>query len=291
MSPAALAPAKVNLFLHVGPPDRQGYHPLVSLMAFADIGDRLEAEPSERLSLSIGGMFGAGLSAGEDNLVLRAVRALLAHCGRPDAGLALTLDKRLPLAAGLGGGSSDAGAALLLANAVLGLGQDEATLEALAASLGADGAACLRARPVIAEGRGERLTPAPAWPDLPCVLVNPGLPSPTGAVYRAYDAGGDFSSVAAPALPPAADAAAAAAALSALRNDLEAPATALEPGIVPVLERLRAAPQALLARMSGSGATCFALCADMARAQALAAELSREQPGWWVRPCRLAGGR
>jgi 4-diphosphocytidyl-2-C-methyl-D-erythritol kinase len=280
-----LAPAKVNLFLHVGPPDAEGYHPLASLMTFADVGDRLHLRPAPGLSLAVEGPFGEGLSAGEDNLVLKAARSLLAEVGLDDAPVQLVLDKQLPLAAGLGGGSADAGAALRLLNAALDLELPDARLEALAAALGADGAACFRTEPVIAEGRGERLTPAPDWAPLPCVLVNPGAPSPTAAVYRAYDAGARFSDVAPPILPLRADVPAAVEALRDLRNDLEAAAVRLQPVIGETLEVLRDQPETLLARMSGSGATCFALCLEQAAAEALAARLAR--PGWWVRACRL----
>lgn len=287
MTAAQLAPAKVNLFLHVGAPDSEGYHPLVSLMTFADIGDVIRCEPADSLSLAIEGPFADGLSAGEDNLVLRAARALLVRAGRDDAPFRLILDKQLPIASGLGGGSSDAGAALRLLDRDLGLALGEPVLEDLAAALGADGAPCLRARPVLAQGRGERLSRAPRWPFLPAVLVNPGVPSPTGAVYRAYDQGGVFDDLNVPVLPDMTAVTDAAACLAGLRNDLEAPAVAMAPVIGEVLDALRAAPEALLARMSGSGATCFVICADDAAAGALAARLRAARPGWWTRACTL----
>ena len=137
MTAALLAPAKVNLFLHVGPAQADGYHPLASLMAFADLGDRLTYVPSSDQALTVEGPGGLALSAGEDNLVLRAARALLAAAGQPEAGFHLTLDKRLPVASGLGGGSSDAGAALRLLNEGLALGLDAAALTQVAAGLGA----------------------------------------------------------------------------------------------------------------------------------------------------------
>jgi 4-diphosphocytidyl-2-C-methyl-D-erythritol kinase len=287
MSGTAFAAAKVNLYLHVAPPTPDGYHPIASLMAFADVGDTVSAEPDEALTLAIDGPFGIGLSAGDDNLVLRAGRALLNHAGRPDAGARLVLTKALPIAAGLGGGSSDAGAALRLLNGMLDLGFDEPALEAVAAEIGADGAACLRGRLLIAQGRGERLSPAPPLPPLPCVLVNPGVPSPTGAVYRAYDASGAPGAADLPEAPPVSTPTEAAAWLATCRNDLEPPALALEPRIAEALAALKAAPQTLLARMSGSGATCFALCSSLLDAQALAAGLSGANPGWWVRACIL----
>ena len=288
MTNTAFAAAKVNLYLHVAPPTPDGYHPIASLMAFADLGDTVSAAPAGVLSMTIDGPFGHGLSAGPDNLVLRAAAALLERAGRTDAGAALVLTKALPIAAGLGGGSSDAGAALRLINALLGLGLDEAALEDVAAGIGADGAACLRGRMLVAEGRGERLSPAPAMPPLPAVLVNPGVPSPTGPVYRAYDASG------APGRADRADHGSfstvrdVAAWLAETRNDLEPPALALEPRIGEALEALRAEPEALFVRMSGSGATCFALCEDRAAAEALADRLAAGHPGWWVKACTLS---
>jgi 4-diphosphocytidyl-2-C-methyl-D-erythritol kinase len=287
MTATAFAAAKVNLYLHVAPPTPDGYHPIASLMAFADVGDTVSAEPADALSLSIQGPFGEGLSAGPDNLVMRAAGALLARAGRPDAGARLVLTKALPIAAGLGGGSSDAGAALRLLNTLLGLNLDEGALEDVAAGIGADGAACLRGRLLIARGRGEQLSPAPPLPPLPCVLVNPGVPSPTGAVYRAYDALGAPGGDDLPPAPAMATPADVAAWLSTCRNDLEPPAVALEPRIAESLAALKAAPQTLLARMSGSGATCFSLCATLADAEDLAADLAAQHPAWWIRACTL----
>ena len=165
-SATVLAPAKINLFLHVGAPDVEGYHPLASLVAFADVGDRVTLEPAGRLSLSVTGPFGDGL-AGPDNLILRALRALGEATATGEPPLKVTLDKRLPVAAGLGGGSSDAGAALKLARAVLKLDIDDAGLEAAAGRIGADGPMCLRARSAWAEGRGDVLTEALDLPPLP----------------------------------------------------------------------------------------------------------------------------
>jgi 4-diphosphocytidyl-2-C-methyl-D-erythritol kinase len=287
MMSTAFAAAKVNLYLHVAPPTPDGYHPIASLMAFADVGDVVSAAPSGALSLAINGPFGGALPVQDDNLVLRAARALLAEAGRPDAGARLTLTKVLPIAAGLGGGSSDAGAALRLLNAMLALGFDEPRLEAVAATIGADGAACLRGRMLVAEGRGELLSAAPAMPPLPAVLVNPSAPSPTGPVYRAYDASGAPGAADRPT-PPVLDTVADVAAwLADCRNDLEAPALALEPRIDEALAALRAAPQSLLTRMSGSGATCFCLCATRAEAEAVAEQLLADHPDWWVKACTL----
>lgn len=290
MGRSAFAPAKVNLFLHVGAPGRDGFHPICSLMAFADVGDRVSIFEAEALSLRVTGPFARDLSGEGDNLVLRAARALVAESRRPAAPVGLTLDKRLPVASGLGGGSSDAGAALRLLREALGVQLDDARLEAVAASLGADGAACLWGAPAVAEGRGERISPAPGLPPLDAVLVNPGVAVSTAEVYRRFDALGRFSDVTPPAAPEAfEDAADLAAWLGGLRNDLEAPAVAAAGEVGLVLDTLSAEPEALLARVSGSGGTCFALCGSDIEAESLAERIEAMAPGWWVRRCRLGG--
>jgi 4-diphosphocytidyl-2-C-methyl-D-erythritol kinase len=290
MSRSAFAPAKVNLFLHVGAPEQGGYHPICSLMAFADIGDRLSTFEAEALALRVSGPFAHDLSGEGDNLVLRAARALIAEAKRPVAPLGLSLDKRLPVASGLGGGSSDAGAALRLLRLALELAVDDNRLEAVAGSLGADGAACLWAAPAIAEGRGERLSPAPGLPLLDAVLVNPRIPVSTAGVYRRFDELGRFGDVAPPAMPEAFESAAELAGwLSSQRNDLEAPAVAAAPEVGAVLETLAGEPETLLARVSGSGGTCFALCAGDIEAEGLAERIEALSPHWWVQRCRLGG--
>ena len=290
MGRTAFAPAKVNLFLHVNGPGEDGFHPICSLMAFADIGDRVSTFEAEALSLRLGGPFARDLAGEGDNLVLRAARALIAEARRPVAPLGLSLEKRLPVASGLGGGSSDAGAALRLLREALGLSVDNARLEALAAALGSDGAACLWGAPAIAEGRGERLSAAPGLPPLDAVLVNPRTPVSTADVYRRFDADGRFGDVAAPAAPDAfEDAADLAAWLAVQRNDLETAAIAVAPAVGAVLETLAGEPETLLARVSGSGGTCFALCASDIEAESLAERVEAMAPGWWVQRCRLGG--
>lgn len=290
MSLSAFAPAKVNLFLHVGALDGD-YHPVSSLMVFADVGDRVAIQPADALAFEIDGPFAGALAdAAEDNLVMRAARGLLARSGGPQPPFRLILGKHLPVAAGLGGGSSDAGAALRLLREALDLSLQDEVVEAIAATLGADGPVCLHGRPVIGEGRGDRFHPAPRLPEMHAVLVNPGRPSPTGAVYRAYDAAGAPGDADRPRLPEAFESVEEAAAfLSLCRNDLEAPAVGLEPTIGEALAMLREEPETLLARMSGSGATCFALCAGDIEAEGLAERLRRARPGWWIRRCRLGG--
>lgn len=289
MATAAFAPAKVNLYLHVGAPGGDGYHPICSLMAFADVGDEVSAYEAEALELRIVGPFARALGDG-DNLVLKAARALIAEARRPVAPFGLTLTKRLPVSAGLGGGSSDAGATLRLLRQALDLKLDDERMEALATSLGADGAACLWGRPVIAEGRGERLSPAPGMPMVDAVLVNPGAPVSTPDVYRAFDAGGRFEGVEPPFAPEAfEDATELAAWLAVQRNDLQGAAIALAPEVGDVLETLAGEPECLLARVSGSGGTCFALCRTDIEAESLAERVEALAPNWWVQRCRLGG--
>ena len=283
----ALAPAKVNLFLHVGPVDADGYHPLASLVAFADVGDHIRLAPADGLSLTVTGRFAGALAGEGDNLVLRAVRALADAAGLPAPGLAFTLDKRLPIAAGLGGGSSDAGAALKLARDALDLSLDDEALSRVAATIGADGPMCLYARAAWAEGRGDRLTFEPALPPLPAVLVNPVVPSPTGAVYRAYDAG-PSATADRPAPPPDWSLSAVIDWLSVQRNDLEGPAVALQPAIGLALAAATTLPGVRLVRMSGSGATVFALFENFRSAADAAKVLSEQHPTWWVQSTLLS---
>ncbi len=273
------APAKVNLYLHVTGRRADGYHLLDSLAVFGPAMDTVRATPAKALSLALDGVFGAALQAEPDNLVLRAARALAAVAGVP-AQAALRLTKRLPVASGIGGGSADAAAALRSLNALWGCGLDEAALAAIATPLGADIPVCVASRPMRMQGVGEVLLPAPRLPECGLLLVNPGVALPTPAVFKARAPG--FTPAA--ALPAAwADAAAMARDLAALRNDLEPAAIRLCPVVAQVLAALAALPGCLLARMSGSGATCFGLFADPAAARAAAATL----PGaWW----RDAGG-
>jgi len=290
MARAAFAPAKVNLFLHVGGPEPDGYHPICSLMAFADVGDLVSTFDAEALCLRLGGPFADGLAGQADNLVLRAARALIAEARRPVAPLGLSLEKRLPVASGLGGGSSDAGATLRLLREALDIPMANERLEALAAGLGADGTACLWGAPVIAQGRGERLSAAPGLPPLDAVLARAPVAVSTAEVYARFDALGRFGEVDPPRTPDAfEDAIEIAAWLSGQRNDLEAAAIAVAPPVGMVLETLAGEPETLLARVSGSGGTCFALCASDIEAESLAERLEAIAPDWWVQRCRLGG--
>jgi 4-diphosphocytidyl-2-C-methyl-D-erythritol kinase len=284
------APAKVNLYLHVGRVRPDGFHPISSLMVFADVGDRLWAEPADHLSLVVEGPMAGHAPPGDDNLVLRAVRALAEAAGVPEPPLKITLEKSLPAAAGLGGGSSDAAAALRLVRGCLDLRLEDAGLEAIASGLGSDIPACVGGWPAIAEGRGERLRQGPETCVLPAVLVRPPVDSATGPVYRAFDADPAGASEAPAELPVRISTPEeAAAAFARCRNDLEAPAVKLQPAIGEALQVLRAQPETLLGRMSGSGSACFALCPDPAAAVRLATRLSADHPDWWIKPCRLGG--
>lgn len=278
------APAKINLYLHVTGRRADGYHLLDSLIAFADIGDRVTAAPAETLSLSVTGPEAGALAGlGDDNLVLRAARHLQARAGIR-AGAALTLDKHLPAASGIGGGSSDAAAALRALSALWGCRIDprEPATASWAAELGADVPACLAAMPLRIGGIGEILEPSGKLPPLGIVLANPRRELPTAAVFRARH--GEFG---APAPPRGT--ADPIDWLQACRNDLTAAAIGLAPEIADMLARLAGLPGASLVRMSGSGATCFALFADRAAAQRGGASLAAEEPGWWVRAGALLG--
>jgi 4-diphosphocytidyl-2-C-methyl-D-erythritol kinase len=269
------APAKVNLALHVTGRRADGYHLLDSLVAFADIGDRLAAAPAAAPALRLTGPETAGVPAGADNLVLRAA-ALFGTTA------SFTLDKQLPLAAGIGGGSADAAAALRL---LARLGRLPLPPAAAVLALGADVPVCLAGGTARMRGIGEALSPAPPLPPVWAVLVNPRLPLPTQAVFAAL-ARHDQAPM--PPLPARwRDAAALARWLRAMRNDLEPAACAICPPAAEALAALAAAPGALIARMSGSGATCFALFASAAAAAAAAATLRLARPGWWIAPCRL----
>ena len=276
------APAKVNLTLHITGRRTDGYHLLDSLVVFGPAQDLLHAEPATGLSLDLAGPFAGGLTAEADNLVMRAARGLAGLAGRP-AGAALTLEKHLPVASGIGGGSADAAAALRLLARLWALDVPAAEMARLAAGLGADVPVCLAGRAAVMAGIGEVLMPAPRLPPCGMLLVNPGVALPTAEVFRARDGG--FR-------PPAAwpeswpDAAAMARDLAARHNDLEPPALALCPVVGLVLAALRAAPGCLLARMSGSGATCFGLFADAAAAVRAGAGLPQ---AWWRSAGWIAG--
>ncbi|MBT3171203.1 MAG: 4-(cytidine 5'-diphospho)-2-C-methyl-D-erythritol kinase [Rhodospirillaceae bacterium] len=281
------APAKVNLYLHITGRRGDGFHTLDSLIAFAAPFDRISVAEAPALSLDISGPFAPALhNASEPNLVETAARhlAALAEMAGIAPGAHITLDKQLPVAAGIGGGSSDAATALRALVALWGLTLDPAALAALALSLGADVPMCLYGRTCFAGGIGEIIDPAPTLPDCALLLVNPGVSLATPDVFRARQ--GNFS---APARfeQAARDGQDLAEILAARGNDLEAPATALAPVIGETLAALNALPGCRLARMSGSGATCFALFDDDAVAADGADSLRARHSGWWIVPSRF----
>jgi 4-diphosphocytidyl-2-C-methyl-D-erythritol kinase len=267
------ARAKLNLALHVRAREPDGYHRIETVFAFCEDGDQLRVEEGDGLTLRLTGPFAGALGAAEDNLVLRAARALAARYG-VTRGAALTLDKRLPVASGIGGGSADGAAALRLLSRWWDLDAAEGDLLALAKRLGADVPACLLSRTARGEGRGDRLIPLdlPYLAGKPLLLVNPGVAVSTAAVFARWE-GRDGG-------PLPADVAAA-------RNDLEVPAIEIAPAIAEVLAALRACTGATLVRMSGSGATCFALFEEEAARDAAERAIAVVRPGWWRFATRL----
>lgn len=273
------APAKVNLALHVTGRRADGYHLIDTLAVFTGLADEVAAAPADELSLVLAGPFAGALKGLDDNLVLRAARALSGAADGPTRGARLILRKELPVAAGIGGGSADAAAALRLLARLWGLDRDAAQLAALGARLGADVAMCVHSGALRARGIGELIEPV-AMPPLPLVLVNPGVELGTAAVFARLErsAGAGLGAIARFAAP-----ADVAAWLAARRNDLAAPAITLAPQIEMARAALESRAGCLIARMSGSGATVFGLFADETSAEAAAAAIARAEPGWWVR--------
>jgi 4-diphosphocytidyl-2-C-methyl-D-erythritol kinase len=275
-----VAYAKINLALHVRRRRADGYHDIETLFAFAEDGDVITALPGEA-GLRLDGPFAEALRGedSEDNLVMRAARRLAGLLGRDDVP-GITLDKRLPVAAGIGGGSADGAAVLRLLCRRYGIALDDPRVATLAGELGADVPACLASVAVRGDERGDRLIPVEtkALTGLPLLLVNPRTQLSTGAVFAAWDQvdrgplleSDDPLSVA-----------------CASRNDLEPPAQALCPVISEVVGLLEKQPGVMLTRMSGSGATCFALFDGTAERDAAAAAVTSEHPDWWLLPTRL----
>jgi len=288
MSIQVFAPAKINLTLEVGSPRDDGMHPLQSVVAFADVGDIVSAEADESLSLHITGDFADQLSEGNaENLVLRAARALAQDAGVP-AIAKLTLEKNLPVASGIGGGSSDAAATLRALSVLWNLGYNGSQLQDVARRLGADVPVCLSGVPAWMTGVGETWVPMRA-PAMAAVLVNPMHELATPLVYREFDRmelGGAFAPSAAPSW---ADRAAALSDIVATGNALTAAAAVLAPEIAVIIDILRNDARSEHAAMSGSGATCFALVDNLAAAGALAADLRAAHPDWWVTETEFGG--
>jgi 4-diphosphocytidyl-2-C-methyl-D-erythritol kinase len=280
-----LARAKINLYLHVLGRRADGYHLLDSLVVFAETGDRLAVAPSHALSLQIVGPFAGNLAADDDNLVLRAARGLRDLVGF-NAGAEIILTKNLPVASGIGGGSADAAATLQSLMAVWMIEPSRVGLEKLALSLGADVPVCLAGKPSFMSGIGEEIAPAGVLPEAHLLLVNPGVATPTPAVFKARQGG--FSPSGRWAEPPK-DAKALAAALKERRNDLTEAAITVTPPIRDVLDAIADTEGCLLSRLSGSGATCFGLYAGAAEAERARAAIRAAHPAWWSVAARIAG--
>jgi len=278
------ARAKINVTLRVTGRRADGYHELESLVVFADIADMLTLEPAGHTSLDVTGPFGDAVGAAADNLILKAFHALAGLVPGLKGGH-FHLDKHIPVAGGVGGGSADAAAALRLLARMNGLSFDDARLMTAALRTGADVPVCFVSRACVMTGIGERLSPPLHLPELPALLVNPRVGVPTREVFAELGKAG---------LPPDSgilgsvlgdiprEAGAFIEFLGRHRNDLTAPAIVCAPVIGEVLEALAALPGARLSRMSGSGATCFALFMTEAEAEAAADQLTARHPDWWV---------
>jgi len=280
-----IAPAKVNLYLHVGGVRPDGLHTLASLFVFTDFGDVLQVEDNQDgdICLEINGEFAPALEEFpvEDNLVYRAAHLLRGETGVTN-GARITLEKALPVAAGIGGGSADAAAALRALNTLWSLNLPQSRLADLAFRLGADVPACLSTAPIFVGGAGEEILPAPELPRVYLCLINPGVETPTGPIFKAFDAANpnpqspcqlnySHTNQTSEFIDN----------LSGTRNDLQAPAIALVPEIAEPLVFLRAQPGCLLARMSGSGATVFGVFAASDEARHAAQRASNDK--WWAR--------
>jgi len=285
--------AKVNLTLRVIGRRVDGYHDLESVVAFADCADRLALTPGSELTLETTGPLANACGATSDNLVLKAARLLAERVDNLALG-AFTLDKVLPVAAGIGGGSADAAAALRLLARLNGLAADDARIQQVALKTGADVPVCLASRACDMTGVGETLLPL-SLPKLPAVLVNPRVPVATKDVFAALGLRsgelrvGVTDVIRAPAWPDqGASVGDWVKVLAGVPNDLEPPALRVQPVIADVLSALRSGPGAQLARMSGSGATCFAIFSSASDAQTAAARISAEHPAWWVHAGELS---
>jgi 4-diphosphocytidyl-2-C-methyl-D-erythritol kinase len=273
-----LARAKINLYLHVVGRRPDGFHLLDSLVVFAETGDEIAVAPNDTLSLEIVGPFAGNLAADADNLVLRAARGLQALTG-VETGAAITLTKNLPVASGIGGGSADAAATLDALATLWNVSPDPLALQRLALSLGADVPVCRAGKASFMGGIGEEVVSAGSLPAAHLLLVNPGIATPTPAVFKARQGG--FSEAGRWERPPT-DVHSLAVALQARGNDLTDAAITVTPAIRDVLAAIGRTQDCLLGRLSGSGATCFGLYADAAAAEAARRAILAASPAWWA---------
>jgi len=281
-----VANAKVNLSLKVRGRQPDGYHQLESLVVFADVADRVICKDADELALEISGPFAENLASDDDNLILRAARVCAAALGREPT-FAFELKKNLPIASGIGGGSADAAAAL---RAMMRLwGDPPGSILNMALELGADVPVCMRKRPSFMTGVGENLRTVPRLPEINAVLANPGVSVSTAAVFERLQAGPIEGPDRLPLLPGVETLDLLLAWLRENGNDLETPAMAIEPMIGTVLTELRETTGCRLARMSGSGATCFALYDNPFDAAEAAAALSKAHSHWWVEATKFRG--
>ena len=283
-----LAPAKINLTLHIHGRRADGYHDLESLVTFADLGDALTLVPGDEQVLTVGGPTAQISGPTRENLVLRAAQALAARIPGLKSG-AFDLSKQLPVAAGIGGGSADAAAALRLLARLNGLTMNDIRVLDAARTVGADVPVCLESQTRIMKGAGERLGPVLRLPKLPAVLVNPGVPVATAEVFGKLGLNpGDKLD-----LPPhfnltsAVDAGTLLALLAGSRNDLQDAAISVAPVIADVIADLGRQPGCALARMSGSGATCFGVFQSMGAAFDAVRALRKSHSNWWIQPVNL----
>ncbi|KZK77574.1 4-diphosphocytidyl-2-C-methyl-D-erythritol kinase [Pseudovibrio sp. Ad46] len=280
-----LARAKVNLALHITGQREDGYHMLDSLVVFPEIGDQISVEPAPDLSLQITGEFSAKIQGDPaDNLVIKAANMLAEHL--PSAsGVQIELEKSLPVAAGIGGGSADAAATLRALTRIWGVSPSPTDLAKLALSLGADVPMCLEEKPARIRGIGEIIEPLTDLPSGAIVLVNPLIEVSTPAIFHALE---KKNNTPLPEMPEEFESMKALANwLKTCRNDLQKPAISQAPEISEVLDLLASQPNTLLARMSGSGATCFALVETLEAAQAIASHLQEAKGNWWIKAARV----
>ncbi|WP_025898199.1 4-(cytidine 5'-diphospho)-2-C-methyl-D-erythritol kinase [Sneathiella glossodoripedis] len=285
MTHSVTARAKINLTLEVTGRRVDGYHTLQSVVVFTQYGDQLSVSKSDHLELECRGPFSEGLGTGADNLVLRAAKAVQDYAG-VGLGAKITLTKNLPVASGIGGGSADAASTLLLLNRLWDLNISQGELLKLAATLGADVPACVTGKPLLMEGIGDKITPLQQFPGLPILLVNPAHAVETPTVFRQLN----FLEKKARPVPSLSLSSVTLDDIICGRNDLQAPAIELLPVIEDVLAVLSQQSGVLLTRMSGSGATCFALFDSADDCIKAGDQIRKLQPAWWVQDTFIEGG-
>ena len=275
-----LAPAKVNLYLHVVGKRTDGYHLLDSLFVFADYGDKITIEPDDHLSLTI---LNSDLSCGEDNIIIKATRKLADFLGK-EPNVQIVLEKNLPIASGIGGGSTDAAATLLGLIQLWQVQIEKTDLMKIALELGADVPSCIEKIPVQVSGIGEKLAPAPAVPKLPMILVNPNKPVSTPMIFKTR---APVFSEAMPFVEPVKEIDEFIDELKKRHNDLQPTACQIEPAVQDVLNELFACPLTLFNQMSGSGGTCFGLFKTSIDAEKTADLIKSRHPDWWVQTTKM----